>query len=159
MSEALVSYRATPYTSTGYSPIFLTFGRETRMEYNLAYGVDEGESQVHDSYGSFVSVVQDRLWVCDRQARKALGRAVKRNKEVNDLRARTQEYPVGTWVWHCKPRRRVRQWFKSERLFSGPLPCGESAEEDECCAMTECALRPLCDAHRQNQALPLHYPQ
>ena len=49
----LAAYRATPHSSTGYTPNFLMFGRETRMECDLAYGVDEGESQAHDSYDSF----------------------------------------------------------------------------------------------------------
>jgi len=120
VSPALAAYRATIHEATGFTPNFLVFGREVNLPLDLAYGVDPAESQAADSFEHFVSRQQDRLREAYALARDALGRAVSRNKRNYDLRARPEEFTVGTWVWLYSPRRYTGRCPKWQKLYSGP---------------------------------------
>jgi len=51
----MAAYRASRHGSTGYSPNFLTLGREVRGSVDILYGVAE-EGPIKETYDSNVSI-------------------------------------------------------------------------------------------------------
>ena len=94
----MAAYRASRHESTGYSPNFLTLGREVRGSVDVVYGVVE-EGPIKETYDSFVEMIRTRMTDAYSEVRKVLKRSAERNKRYYDCKVRPQKYSVGQWVY------------------------------------------------------------
>jgi len=119
LSFAMAAYRASRHESTGYTPNMLTLGREVRMPADIVYGsLDETPAKTYDG---FVETVQERMTAAYEETRIALRKAAERNKRHYDVRVRSNEYQVGSWVYYFNPRKFQGRQDKWERKYSGPF--------------------------------------
>ncbi|KAK3521358.1 hypothetical protein QTP70_003433 [Hemibagrus guttatus] len=85
---AVMAYRATKHSSTGFTPNMMLFGREITEPIDL---------------------MKERLELAHRVARDALGQSVERAKKHYDKRAARTHYKVGDAVWYLvKGTKRVK---------------------------------------------------
>ena len=89
----VAAYNATVHESTGYSPNFLTFGRELAVPVDVALGNPPADRlSVNDYADHLVTSLQEAY--CD--ARKHLGRAAERTKRYYDCKSQPLAFKPGT---------------------------------------------------------------
>ena len=104
---ALMSYRATPNTSTGMSPNMLVYGRECYMPVDIIFG-HTGErifkrKEYGDScYCSYVEALRDNLISAFERARQCSKESALRQKRAYDKNSAPRSFKPGDWViyWH-----------------------------------------------------------
>jgi hypothetical protein len=115
----MAAYRASKHDSTGFSPNFLTFGREVRAPVDLVLGRPEGQPASTD-----VDLFADALLERQQQAydlvRNHLGIAAERAKKYYDAKAKPTAFKKGDWVWVYNPRRHVGRSPKWSCPYFGP---------------------------------------
>jgi len=116
----LAAYRASPHSSTGYSPNFLMFGRENLAPLDLIYGFPAEEIEIQDSYDSFVWQHQQRSREAYQNAREHLQVVAERSKKEYDMKVKLIGFKEGDWVFYYCPRRVQGKSPKWQRWYSGP---------------------------------------
>ena len=121
VQSVMAAYRASPHSSTGFSPNFLLLGRECRAPLDLIVGPPPGEDHHWESTNDFVL----RQQVIKRQAyqvaREQMGVVADRSKDAYDMRVRPTDIGVGSWVYYYCPKRFRGRNIKWEKFYSGPF--------------------------------------
>ena len=116
----VAAYRASPHSSTGFSPNRLFLGRETFMPVDLVWGIPEGETEKTQNADEFVQKVRRDTEAAYELARKQLLVAAERRKVSYDARVKKVDFNVGEWVWYYYPRRFLKRSPKWQKLYTGP---------------------------------------
>ena len=116
----LAAYRASPHSSTGYSPNRLFLGRESRMPLDLVMGLPADDCNNDRSLTEFIIKAQEDAEVAYGVAREHLQVAAERRKASYDIRVKPLEFSVGDWVWYWYPRRFQRKSPKWQKNYTGP---------------------------------------
>ena len=116
----LAAYRASPHSSTGYSPNRLFLGRESRMPLDLVMGLPADDCNNDRSLTEFIIKAQEDAEVAYGVAREHLHVAAERRKANYDIRVKPLEFSVGDWVWYWYPRRFQRKSPKWQKNYTGP---------------------------------------
>jgi len=116
----VAAYRASPHSSTGFTPNRLFLGRENRMPLDLVMGFPFEEDTVGATIDEFVANQRQQAETAYRVAREHLGVAAERRKAVYDARVKPDEFQVGSKVWYYYPRRYARKSPKWQRCYVGP---------------------------------------
>jgi ribosomal protein L21E len=104
LSFFLMGYRATPHTTTGYSPFYLLHGREMSLPGNdnlkakVATNARDIDQRIESLKASLKSALRSVKW--------ANRRSHERNKKYHDRRAKLREFEVGDLVYLFQPARR-----------------------------------------------------
>ena len=114
------AYRTSVQESTKFTPFYLMYGREARIPADLVYGT-QPDSDLTSNVSEFADKHQTALREAYTLVRKHLGVAARRRKRDYDLRTRTKDYPVGSWVWVYVPRRKVGRYPKWQSPYQGPF--------------------------------------
>ena len=114
------AYRATPHASTGLTPNLLMLGREVRLPVDLIYGGIPNENGETISYGDYVDQLQNRMQRAHDIARKHLGEAAKRQKEIYDSKLCLHSYQTGDLVWYLEESKREGVSPKLQPSYHGP---------------------------------------
>ena len=114
------AYRATPHASTGFTPNLLMLGREVRLPTELMYGGNKGNRAEISTYGEYVDWLQDRMHRAHGIARKHLGTAAKRQKEIYDSKLCLHLYQTGDLVWYLHESKREGVSPKLQPTYHGP---------------------------------------
>ena len=116
------AYRATPHESTSLTPNLLTMGREVRLPAELIFGSSTTMDGVEiTSYGDYVDMLRSRMQHAHEIARKHIGSAVKRNKQIYDSKVSLNKYEVGDLAWCLMETRKVGVAPKLEKAYDGPF--------------------------------------
>jgi len=95
LAYVIAAYNATVHESTGYSPNFLTFGRELAVPVDVALGNPPADRvSVNDYADHLLTSLQEAY--CD--ARKHLGRAAERTKRYYDCKSHPLAFKSGDLV-------------------------------------------------------------
>ena len=114
LSLTSMAYNSTVHTSTGYTPYFLTHGREMRLPVDLLIPVDPPDFQ-HQSTTSFARTTKNALSDAFQIANSFLDGARKRQKHGYDKWAKEHPYSVGDRVWLFDPT--VRRGRANKRVL------------------------------------------
>ena len=117
----LAAYRALVHESTGYSPNYLMFGRETRALLELVVEFPEREEEALLTTDEVVEARMERWQDAYTLARETMGRAANRMKQGYDMRVRPAVYHAGDLVWIYSPRKFVGISAKWSRSYDGPF--------------------------------------
>jgi hypothetical protein len=117
----MAAYRASPHSSTGFSPNRLFLGRENRMPLDLVMGLPPEEKDDGESIDAFVLRQQELADAAYELAREQLQVAAERRKVAYDVRVKKQQHHVGDWVWYYYPRRYTGRSQKWQRSYIGPF--------------------------------------
>jgi transposase InsO family protein len=116
----LAAYRASPHSSTGYSPNRLFLGREARMPLDLLMGSPRDESAIPTVLSDYVQRMKSDAERCYELARNHLRVAAERRKTDYDIRVKRVDFDVGAWVWYWYPRRYRNKYPKWQSNYVGP---------------------------------------
>lgn len=118
---AVMAYRATKHSSTGFTPNFMLFGREVSEPVDLVAGLPPDDTR-HVSEPEYVQKTRERLELAHGIAREALGESSRRAKRQYDKNCCRTQYKVGDAVWYLvkgtkNPKNRVKKFLPS---YEGP---------------------------------------
>ena len=100
------AFRATPSSSSGFTPNMLMLGREVRIPAELRSGrACDSEDQSVNSYGEYVNWLRDRLLAAHDIAREHLENAAKRHKYAYDTKLEHLRYEQGECAWYLHEKR------------------------------------------------------
>ena len=116
----MAAYRASPHSSTGFTPNRIFLGRENRMPLDLAMGLPREESNGGIDMNDFVSRQQEMAEDAYGLVRDHLQVAAERRKRSYDVRVKETRYSRGDWVWYYYPRRYTRKSPKWQKMYTGP---------------------------------------
>ena len=77
----MAAYRAYVHEATGYTPNFLTLGRETLAPLVIVLGPPKEDTDLWDSHDSFVADQQERMRIVYAVTRENLRRCAERRKK------------------------------------------------------------------------------
>lgn len=113
---ALMAYRAIPHSSTGFSPNFLTFGREVTPPLDSGAKPDIGEEDSSD----YLESLQEKLKEAQAQALEQAEKAwAARTRTCNKTR-RPRTFSVGAWVYLLVPAVKPGHCKKFHCPWTGP---------------------------------------
>lgn len=105
---AVMAYRATKHSSTGFTPNMMLFGREITEPIDLVAGKPPNDTMTK-TFPQYVVQMRERLELAHRVTRDALGQSVERAKKQYDKRAARTHYKIGDAVWYLvKGTKRVK---------------------------------------------------
>ena len=114
LSFALMAYRATPHTTTGFSPNMLVYGRENTMPCDIMYGQTGAlYNKRHGCYCEYVDELKNNMVAAYVRARQSMGVAASRQKVYHDEDTVMRFFKPGDWVLY---------WNKPKSLKT--LSCG-----------------------------------
>ena len=119
---AVMAYRATKHSSTGFTPNYMMFGREVSEPVDLVSGLPP-DPEPAPSAPEYVQHLRERLELAHQITRDALGESVERAKRQYDKNCCRTHYNVGDAVWYLikgtkKFKNRVRKFLPS---YEGPF--------------------------------------
>lgn len=119
---AVMVYRATKHSATGFTPNYMMFGREISEPVDLVAGLPP-DSDNATSAPEYVQQMRKRLELAHDITREALGESVTRAKRQYDKNACHTQYKVGDAVWHLikgtrHVKNKVRKFLPS---YEGPF--------------------------------------
>ena len=100
---AMMAYRATPHSSTNYSPNMLCYGRENTMPADIMFGQTGMRVPAPNGcYCEYVDWLRKAMVDSYCRARIVMGVAAERQKIRHDENTAPRHYKVGDWVlfWH-----------------------------------------------------------
>jgi len=98
---AMMAYRATPQTSTSFTPNMLVFGRENIMPADIMFGqTGMRVPHAHDCYCEYVDWLRKAMVDSYVRARYIMGLAAERQKACHDEDTAPRHFKVGDWVLH-----------------------------------------------------------
>ena len=112
-----MAYRATPQCSTGLSPNFLMFGRETSMPVDVMIGKPPDDPLTSTGYAL---ELQERLVKAYRLARLNLHESAARQRKYYNARAHGASFNVGDSVWYANKLRKKGVSPKLQPKWRGP---------------------------------------
>ena len=116
----MAAYRATPHSSTGYSPNLLFTGRETIAPIDLVLSDNFVVDPVGQDVDSFVQSKLDQMQETSQLARSHLQRNARFRSVRYNLRVKPATFLVGQWVWYHCPRRTTGVKDKWAKYYDGP---------------------------------------
>ena len=114
------AYRTSVQESTKFTPFFLQYGREARIPADLVYGLPPDLARQTDA-SDFAEEQRAKFSQAYELVRQHLGSAARRRKHDYDLRAKPQQFAIGSKVWVFVPRRRSGRYAKWQCRYQGPF--------------------------------------
>ena len=116
---AMMAYRATIHSSTGFIPSRLFLGRECRLPVDLIMGLLVSEMNGEVTMDEFVER-QQLAEETFQLVSEHLSRNAQRRKSAYDAKVREKIYAVGEAVWYHYPRKYTKKSLKWQRCYIGP---------------------------------------
>jgi len=139
----LAAYRASPHSSTGFSPNRLFLGRETRMPIDLVMGLQEEDKVTSQNVNEYIVNMQNQASAAYDLARRHLAVAAERRKSAYDIRVRDVKFSVGDWVWYWYPRRYKSKSPKWQKNYVGPYLITRLIEPVNCVLQKSAKSKPF----------------
>lgn len=109
---AVMAYRATKHSATGFTPNFMMFGREVSEPVDLVAGLPPDPDN-QSSAPEYIQQMRERLELAHLIPREALGVSVTRAKRQYDKNCYCTHYKIRDPVWYLiKGTRRVKNKVK-----------------------------------------------
>ena len=97
LSNLVFAYNSTVHKSTGYSPFFLTFGREARLPVDCLLPIEPNQTTCQ-TYDQFVKEWKKSMQQAFQIANQHIEQAGKANKQRYDSKVKTVKIEVGDQV-------------------------------------------------------------
>ena len=120
LSLVATAYNTSVHDSTGYTPFFLTHGREMRLPTDLMIPVPLPDSRVGNITTHFAKTLKETLFTAFHTADNFLDGARKRQKHGYDKWAKEHSFAVGDRVWLFDPTARRGRANKLVLPWVGP---------------------------------------
>ncbi|KAK7906739.1 hypothetical protein WMY93_015351 [Mugilogobius chulae] len=142
LSQVAFAYNTSVHSSTGFTPYFLTHGREARVPVDVLLGPVAQSSQGYDSIDDFVLSLRRRLDTAFRQTRDNSVTASDKQRTFYDAKKRHCPYEVGDLVWLHDPTESRR---KLAPHWKGPYVIHQRLDRDDMVGVTYVIGSPFGD--------------
>lgn len=142
LSQVAFAYNTSVHASTGFTPYFLTHGREARVPVDVLLGSGQQSGQVHDSLDDFVLSLRRRLDTAFRQTQDNSVTASNKQRTYYDSKQRHCPYDVGDLVWLNDPTESRR---KLAPHWKGPYVIQQRLDRDDIVGVTYVIGSPFGD--------------
>ena len=105
LPHVLAAYRASVHESTGFTPNYIVFGKETRAPADLVLPNPSDVELPADNECAYVDGIRTRIQRAHQLVREHLGQAAERRKNLYDSRVKSTRFKQEEWVWYYYPRR------------------------------------------------------
>uniref|UniRef100_A0A5S6QMF2 RNA-directed DNA polymerase n=1 Tax=Trichuris muris TaxID=70415 RepID=A0A5S6QMF2_TRIMR len=113
----LLAYRTSVHSSTGITPFQAVFGREAKLPADIMYGPPPEQADQMNMH-VYASKLRGNLEAAYARARKYIGQAQKRQKELFDKRVNFKPLCAGELVWLLDPSRITGKLYQP---WTGPF--------------------------------------
>ena len=96
LPKVQMAYNLSVHSTTGYSPFFLTYGREARLPVDIVYGTQSLASSTVDTYAQKSCKLLEESF---NRVREHLLAGHQKQKHIYDKRIHGDPYKVGDTVW------------------------------------------------------------
>ena len=151
LPQVAFAYNTSVHSSTGFTPYFLTHGREARVPVDVLLGPGVQSNQMLDSLDDFVFSLRRRLDVAFRQTLDTSVTASDKQKTYYDTKQRHCPYEVGDLVWLNDPTESRR---KLAPHWKGPYVVKQRLDRDNMVGVTYVLGSPFGD---EAPLLTVHY--
>ena len=93
-----MAYNTSVQATTGYSPLYLMFGRQVKMPIDITLGISDPES-ASSTPASYTSALRTNLTSAYENVRNKMGLQLDRQKELYDEKTHGEPFHVGQLVW------------------------------------------------------------
>ena len=121
LQSVMAAYRASPHSSTGFSPNYVLLGRECRAPLDLLVGPPPEEEDRWGSTDAYVFHQQKIKREAYQLVRQHLRTTAERSKDRYDMRVKPGHFTVGQWVYVYCPRRYQGRNPKWTKWYSKPM--------------------------------------
>ncbi|KAK3086157.1 hypothetical protein FSP39_014434 [Pinctada imbricata] len=111
-----MAYRAAEHESSGYTPNFLTFGREVVLPIELIAGLPPQKISTEE----YAEHLEESLSLAHEIARKSIGDSLKRQKLRYDTKLAWKPFEIGSKIWLYTPKRKKGLSPKFQKWWTGP---------------------------------------
>ena len=115
------AYRSSQHASTGYSPNKLFLNRELYMPLDLVLGDCQDRPPTTTWYHEYVQDKRDQISATYALARNCMQKQAELRAKKYDLRVKTKEFSIGSFVWYYYPRKRAGLKEKWLNFYVGPF--------------------------------------
>ena len=126
LPAVLMAYRATPQSSTGYTPSYLLFGHEMCLPQDVAYGLPSGEAK---QLSQHVKELRQRMEEAHAFVRERLLKVHQHQAHLHGAKAVPISFEIGDLVWLFIPAIPVGTSRKFAKLWQGPFKVLERLSE------------------------------
>ncbi|CAG2228453.1 unnamed protein product [Mytilus edulis] len=112
--------RSSVHSTTGFTPNFLTFGREVTLPLQAIIPMPSPAQDYATCKEDFVIDLQNRLQTVHELARKNLKNKVQYQKKYYDVKSKKRMFKVGQLVWLNDPTRKIGVCSKLSAKWKGP---------------------------------------
>ncbi|CAG2240875.1 unnamed protein product [Mytilus edulis] len=120
LPQVLLAYRSSVHSTTGFTPNFLTFGREVTLPLQAVIPMPSPAQDYATCKEDFVIDLQNRLQTVHELARKNLKNKVQYQKKYYDVKSKKRMFKVGQLVWLNDPTRKIGVCSKLSAKWKGP---------------------------------------
>ncbi|VDI82433.1 Hypothetical predicted protein [Mytilus galloprovincialis] len=120
LPQVLLAYRSSVHSTTGFTPNFLTFGREVTLPLQAIIPMPSPAQDYATCKEDFVIDLQNRLQTVHELARKNLKNKVQYQKKYYDVKSKKRMFKVGQLVWLNDPTRKIGVCSKLSAKWKGP---------------------------------------
>ena len=110
------AYRATPHSSTGFTPNFIMWGREALLPMDVAYGLPSKEETIHEHLRNMLGNIREAHVI----ATEALHQSREVQKKYYDRGKIPYTYTPGEAVWCFLPMQSKGRSPKLQSFWTGP---------------------------------------
>ena len=116
-----MAYRATPNTTTGYSPFYLLHGREMTLPSSDDLKAKLSKEVESSDHTHRLENLKSSLKFAYESVRKANRKSHLNNKRLYDRKAKLRSFEIGDLVYLYNPARKPGQCHKFHKPWTGPF--------------------------------------
>lgn len=132
LPQVLLAYRSSIHSTTGFTPNFLTFGRDVTLPLKAVIARPDEEEKSYEDVHEFVKDLHQKMKYAHDVARTNLKRNTQYQKRHYDVKSKTRSFNIGQAVWLSDLTRKIGVCHKLSPKWKGPFIITRKIDDVTC---------------------------